>query len=165
MTVQPVSGNEVASPAEEDDYGNAGLEDVDASDLMLPRLVIDHKKMLFRNSVTKEEFPALTIITLGLIKQRIKWYEKLEEDSLPQCKSPDNIHGFPNVRDNISWKYKFPWDDSNYTPDQLKIVELAPGESRQHPEGWSSNGHGVLACDTCSFAKWGKDKDQKNVPP
>lgn len=163
MTVDTTGGGgAVALP---EDYGNIGMEDVDASDLMLPRLKIDHKRSVFVNSVTKEEFSSLTIITLGLIKGRIMWHGKLEDDSKPQCKSPDNIHGFPNVNENDPKKYQFPWANSNFEPNHMEVVELAPGQNQQHPNGWSSNGHGTLQCSSCAFAKWSTDDDGKGVPP
>lgn len=164
MTVEPTSGGGAVAGYEED-FGSLGLEDVGASDLMLPRLNINHDDARFVNTLTKEEFPALTVVVLGLVKQRIMWPPKLEDDSKPRCKSPDNVHGFPNMNESGPKKNLFPWASSNYEPSQLRTVDLAPGENPNYPHGWSSNGHGTLPCDSCSFAKWGKDEDNKNVPP
>lgn len=149
----------------EEDFGSLGLEDVGASDLVLPRLQIDHDNNVFVNSLTKETFPALTVVILGLVKQRIMWPDDIEDGDKPMCKSPDAIHGFPRFGDNVPKSKSFPWDESNYTTANLEVVELEPGEDNSHPEGWSSNGYGTIKCDACVFAKWGKNADGKNTPP
>lgn len=163
--VQQYGGGGVAE-YDPDSMGNIGLEDVEASDLRLPRINIDHKKAVFVNSLTKEEFPTLTIVTLGLVKQRILWPEKQEDDSKPRCKSTDNQRGFPNVDPQSPARFRFPWDESNFDPSQAQPVEIpADGSNATHPEGWSSNGRLTLPCASCSFAKWGKDLDSKSTPP
>lgn len=142
---------------------NLGLEDVNASDLVMPRINIDHDTGTFVNSLTKEVFPALTCVILGLIKQRVMWPEKLEDGDKPMCKSTDNVHGVPRVGDGVPKTKMFPWVLSNYSAEQNLPVEEEPSAS--YPNGWSSNGYGVIACDPCVFAKWGKDEDNKSVPP
>ena len=163
MTVAtPEGGGSAVAPYDED-FGNLGLEDIDASDLRMPRINIDHDNGVFVNSLTKEEFPALTVVTLGLVKQRIMWPTKMDDDSKPRCKSPDNSHGFPNMNENGPKKNLFPWAQSNFDPSQARPLDLEPNNT--YPHGWSSNGHPVLPCDTCVFSKWGKDEDGKNTPP
>jgi hypothetical protein len=161
MTIDNTAGSQMV-PYDED-FGNLGMEDVEASDLVIPRIQIDHKRNVFVNGLTKEEFPALTVVVLGLIKQRIMWPPKLEDDSKPRCKSPDNAHGFPNMAEGQPRRNLFPWDESNFTPEMAKVVELAP--DAKYPMGWSSNGHLTLPCDACVFSKWSKDEDNKSVPP
>jgi hypothetical protein len=161
MTVEPHGGGAVAGY--EEDFGNLGLEDVGAGDLVIPRININHDDAVFVNSLTKEEFPALTAVVLGLVKQRIMWPPKLEDDSKPRCKSPDNTHGFPNMNENGPRKNLFPWAQSNYSPEQAQPLELDPDST--YPSGWSSNGHLTIPCDGCVFSKWGKDEDGKSTPP
>lgn len=162
MTVEPHNGGGAVAGYDED-FGNLGLEDVGASDLLIPRININHDDAVFVNSLTKEEFPALTAVFLGLVKQRIMWPSKLEEDSKPQCKSPDNTHGFPNMDESQPKRNQFPWARSNFEPTQAKVIEIEP--SSTYPQGWSSNGHPTLPCEACTFAKWGKDEDNRSVPP
>lgn len=162
MTVSTHESGALANP---DDFGDLGLEDVDAGDLVLPRIQINHDDATFVNSLTKEEFPALTVVILGLIKQRIMWPPKLEDDSKPRCKSPDNTHGFPNLSTTQPKRNLFPWSESNFERENLAEVQIAPGENRLYPNGWDSNGHLVLECEKCVFATWGKDEDGKRVPP
>lgn len=159
MTVDTTGGGTVASY----DPGMVGLEDVEASDLRVPRINIDHDNALFVNSLTKEAFPALTVVTLGLVKQRIFWPAKMGDDPRPLCKSPDNRHGFPNVDPASPKSKQFPFEQSNFLPTDPQIQDLPPDD--RYPNGWSSNGYGVLSCDVCVFAKWGKDEDGKNTPP
>lgn len=147
------------------DMDNVGLEDVDASDLRIPRINIDHDKAVFVDSLSKEEFPTITCVVLGLVKQRIMWPPKLEDDSRPQCKSPDNVHGFPNVDPSSPKKFQFPWEASNFDPSQAQPLDIAPGTDQRFPEGWTSNGLNQIPCDSCRFSQWGKDQDNKNTPP
>jgi hypothetical protein len=165
MTVAPYSSGGVE--LSQDEILNTGLEDIDVTDLRVPRISIDHKNNLFVNNLSKEKFETLTVIILGLVKQRILWPVKQDEDSKPLCKSPDNRHGFPKTSEDLPKKDRFPFDKSNWTPSDLQVIELAPGEDREFPDGWSSNGHGTLACDSCNFAKWENDPDEpgKRVPP
>lgn len=162
MTVDTTEPGEMV-PYDPDSMGDLGLEDVDASDLSMPRMTIDHKKCVFVNTLTKEEYPALTVVMLGLIKQRVMWPEKMEENDKPRCKSPDNTHGFPRVHvEGLSAKKQFPWAESNFDPAHAQPVDEP--DSQQYPGGWSSNGYDVLSCDSCVFAKWTKDGSD-NVPP
>lgn len=162
MTVETVGDGGVAAYDPSVD-GAMGLEDVDASDLSMPRININHDEARFVNSLTKMEYPSLTVIMLGLIKQRVMWPEKLETGDKPRCKSPDNVHGFPRIGDSIPNTKKFPWGASNFEISQAQPVEVPPSD--EYPEGWKSNGYPVLPCQSCRFAKWGRDEDGKNTPP
>lgn len=163
MTVATPEGGGSAVVPYDEDFGNLGLEDVEASDLVLPRINIDHDKGVFVNSLTKQEFPALTAVFLGLVKQRVMWPEKLEDGDKPRCKSPDFIHGFPRISDTVPYSKKFPFEESNFNEANAQPVDLDP--SAEHPGGWSSNGYPVLPCGSCKFASWTKDRDNKSVPP
>lgn len=163
MTVAPTGTSAVEGYDE--NYANVGLEDVEASDLRIPRININHVNAVFVNSLTKEEWPALTVITLGLIKQRILWPSKMGDDPKPLCKSPDNTHGFPNMDPASPKSKQFPWGASNFTPEDAQPKEILEGDDPKYPKGWSSNGYGVLSCSACAFAKWGQDEDGKRTPP
>jgi hypothetical protein len=114
MTVQPSMGNEVA-PFDPAEFGNVGMEDVGATDLVIPRLQIVHKEGVFRDNLSKSEYSTLQVILLGLVKQRIMWDEDVEEGDRPQCKSPDFNMGFPQMREDIPKAKQFPWDMSNFS--------------------------------------------------
>lgn len=137
-------------PAE---FGNVGMEDVGASDLIIPRLQLDHKKAVFRDNLSKEEFPELKVIILGLVKQRIMWDDDVEEGDKPQCKSPDFDNGFPQMREDIPRVKQFPWDRSNFRKEDFP------------PENGMNNLI-TLPCNSCAFSQWGKDpRSGKATPP
>jgi hypothetical protein len=137
-------------PAE---FGNVGMEDVAASDLIVPRLQLDHKKAVFRDSLSKEEFTDLRVVILGLVKQRIMWDDDVEEGDKPQCKSPDFENGFPQMRTDIPYPKQFPWDRSNFRKEDF-------------PPEAGINNLITLPCNSCVFQQWGKDpRSGKATPP
>lgn len=160
MTVDVNSGGGVTPYDPEMDAG-LGFEDIGAGDMTLPRLTINHKAGLFKNSLSGEEFPVLKAVLLGVIKQRVMWDETVDTGDRPMCKSPNHDYGFPNVDPKTHVDKQFPWARSNFTPDMAKPLELSPNVS--YPEGWSSNGLLVLPCAACKFSKW--DQDGVKVPP
>lgn len=152
MTVVPSGGTAVEKHTSSVAEGIEGLEDLTAGDVMLPRLQLDHKQAVFRDGLSKSEYPKLTVIILGLIKQRIFWAEDTEDKDKPLCKSPDFSHGFPNVRDDTPRDKQFPWNKSNFNP-----ADFPPGGAN------SLNGLVTLPCDACIFKEW--DKGDSKVPP
>lgn len=138
MTVATTGG--AANPW--DSYGDVGLEDVSASDIQIPRLVIDHETATFKDPSTGQNMPGLTAVVLGMVKQRIMWDDKIDEGDKPQCKSPDHLTGYPQMRTDIPARKQFPWGTSNFT-----MADYPPDE----------NGQIKLPCDACTFTKWGAD--------
>jgi hypothetical protein len=136
----------------------SGLEDIDASDIAIPRIRILHDRALFEDSLTKAVFAELDCIPLGVIKQRIMWEKVMQEDAQPLCKSPgqrdpmnanSQMLGFPNQGE----KFAFPWNESNFNPAQFP-----PGE----------DGMIRLPCKSCTFSEWHNDpRDPKKrlAPP
>lgn len=163
MTIDTVQEGGSTMPWSDGEWGNAGLEDVSASDVILPRLSINHSEGLFEDNLSGSAFPVLKAVILGMVKQRIMWGDELEDGQKPQCKSPNAIYGFPNMRPDADANEQFPWADSVFTPEQATPVELEA--TKQFPNGWSSNGYPVIPCATCNFAEWEKDAKGKNVPP
>lgn len=152
MTVTPTGGSEVA-PWDPNEYGNVGMEDVGAGDLVLPRLSIDHPKGLFVNNLSKETLSGLRCIIFGLVKQRIMWDSDVQEGDKPQCKSPDHDHGFPQMREDLPFEKQFPWDRSNFN-------------KADYPPENGINNLITLPCESCVFNKWTKDvRTGKNEPP
>ena len=143
MTVVPGDQNAVAT-YNPDDW-NVGMEDVGASDVVIPRLNIVHAEAVFQNNLTKEKFQTLDVIVLGLIKQRIMWDDVVDEGDKPMCKSPDFEHGFPNVNPATPEKKRFPWHESNFDPANF-------------PAAQGINNLVTLPCDSCVFKEWGADK-------
>lgn len=149
MTVQvPEPGGSVAVP---DEFNNIGLEDVGATDVVIPRIGIVHKEARFKNNLSGEEFETLNAIVLGLVKQRIMWPEVVDEGDKPMCKSPDFTNGFPNLdTENTPKDKRFPADKSNFN--------LA-----DFPAEKGLNGLVTLPCQNCIFSQW--DKGDWKQPP
>src|SRR5881392_1533115 len=94
-------------PAVPDSTSVIGLEDISESELTIPRLVIDHKKAVFRDSLSNEEFETVDTIVLGVCKQRVLWPPEMRDNSKPLCKSYEGLMG--NPADG------FPWDKTGFT--------------------------------------------------
>lgn len=164
MTVATHSGGGSVAKYDPAEYGeDTGLEDVGVGDVMIPRLRIEHAEGKFKDSLSGAVYDKLTVVLMGLVKQRIMWAEDIEDGDQPLCKSPDHDHGFPNVNTEIKKDKQFPWAKSNFDPADARSLELAPGESKAHPNGWSSNGLPILPCSSCVFQQW--DKGDWKVPP
>jgi hypothetical protein len=139
MTVAPYTGAPDWS-----DLGDVGLEDVSAADISMPRVQIDHGEAQFRDSASGQLLGNdLTVVILGLVKQRIMWDTEVDDGDKPQCKSPDFKLGFPQMRRDIKERKQFPWDKSNFDPK-----DYPPGE----------DGLIALPCDACVLKEWGKDR-------
>lgn len=149
---------EVALPtaAEMEEWGGStGLEDIDAGDVVIPRLRIVHDEAVWENNLTHERYTELDCIVLGLVKQRIMFFDKVEDKDGPQCKSPNFDQGFPNFEKGRNETH-FPWAQSNFNESQAVPLEIEPDPSGPWPRGWSSNGHAILPCPNCIFKEWNK---------
>lgn len=151
----------VVAPWVDDD--SIGLEDLDASDVSLPRLSIVHADGVFKSNLSGETFSYLDTILLGMVRQRIMWHPVVDEGDRPMCRSTDFIHGFPNSSDRQPADKRFPWAESVFTPDMALPVIEPPSE--KNPEGFDSNGHPVLNCASCNFKEWGRSPSGKGTPP
>ena len=120
------------------DYENLGLEDFDPNQLSAPRIKIIHKDGVFMNTLTKEIFPHLDAIMLGLLKQRVYFGGEVSTDSEPFCKSPDGVTGFPNMN-TYKPQFNFPWQASGFDPSTAETNDA---------------GQVVLPCAACPFAQW-----------
>lgn len=110
-----------------------GLEDFDfESDSVMPRLKIIGKDAEFEDNLTGERYPEITVILLGLVKQRILWPEDVTSDSKPLCRSNNFTEGEPYIRD-------FPWKASGF-PEPERGVESI-----------------TLACNDCALKEWGSN--------
>jgi hypothetical protein len=142
VTVATQGGSEVA-PYED----NIGLEDVDQSDLTIPRIRIIHKEGKFQDNLTNTVMDELDCILLGVVKQRVMFHKDVDESDRPMCKSPDFQQGFPNESEEQPKNKRFPWAKSNFNRD-----DFAQGDNRI-----------VLPCKSCIFAQW--DKGDWKQPP
>lgn len=137
-------GNEIAP------YNNldTGLEDLGVEDLRMPRLVIDHKKGVFRDSLSGAEYEKLNVITLGLVKQRVLWHATVQEEAAsPLCKSTNFMVGYPTMNkpkpsDNFPWQAAG-WQPSDFQPDEYGRI--------------------TLPCDSCRLAQWKSHPDGKKT--
>lgn len=149
MTVDTTAGSGAVAPYDED-LASVGLEDVGVGDVIIPRLRIDHAEGVFEDNLSKARYGTLKVILLGLVKQRIFWDDEVDEGDRPKCKSPDFVHGFPNVDPETKKDKQFPWDLSNFAPGDF------PTES-------GLNGQVTLPCESCIFKEWDK-QGWKNPP-
>lgn len=143
MTVDTTAGGGAVAVPTDDDLLNVGLDDVGVGDVIIPRLVIQHKTATFQDNLSKAEYPTLKVILLGLVKQRIFWDDEVDDGDKPKCKSPDFDHGFPNVDPATKVEKQFPWAESNFDPGQF------PAEN-------GLNQLVTLPCPTCIFKEWDK---------
>jgi hypothetical protein len=124
-----------------------GLEDFSQEDAVTPRLQIQHKQGLFKDSLSGQEFDKLTCIMLGLVKQRILWYNIVDDNSkndYPMCRSLNHDTGFPNMDDEVPKSKQFPWAKSGFDPAQYPPDE---------------NGLVRLPCEDCQLKEWGSHPD------
>jgi hypothetical protein len=129
----------MTTPAVRDDEGSGtvavplgaptGLEDLDSSDLVVPRLNFDHKNGTIVDSLTKEAYDSLDVVVLGLVKQRILWEPEVRDDAKPLCRSYEHKFGHPDVKN-------FPWEASGFP----------------EPTG---GGEVTLDCESCALKEWG----------
>jgi len=127
-----------------------GLEDVEATDLVIPRLRINHQEGIFEDPLTNTNYEDLNCVILGLVKQRIMWDDEVGEGDKPLCKSPDHDHGFPQLSEDLPKDKRFPWARSNFSADSFS----------PDPE---LNGHIALPCSQCIFQLW--DQGDWKQPP
>lgn len=147
---KPGEGGTVAVPS--DEYSTVGFEDIEASDLVIPRIQIMHKEGRFKVNNTGQEFEELVCVIAGTVKQRILWAKEVDDGDRPMCKSNDHDLGFPNVSEDTPKDKRFPWAKSNFDPAQFP----AGG-------GNSVNGLVTLPCGSCIFKEW--DKGDWKQPP
>lgn len=115
--------------------GADGLEDFDVStDAVMPRIKIIGKEALFEDNLTGEKHPSISVILLGLVKQRILWDAEVEENAAPMCRSLDFQLGLPAD--------DFPTKTSGF--------------DRATVEGAQKDGGGPpLPCASCNLKEWG----------
>ncbi len=150
-------------PYSEDAFTDIGLEDVGVSDIAIPRLVIQHTDGVFKDSLSGATFPVIDVVLLGLVKQRVFWDKEVEDGDKPLCKSPDFVHGFPNLRETVPLAKRFPFEGSGFSPEAAVPVVLEP--SKAFPEGFNSNELPVLPCASCAYANWSTNAGKAVQPP
>lgn len=142
MTVSTTGGSSVVGYDPDD---NLGFEDVDQSDIVIPRITIAHQEAEFVNSLSGERYSDLDVIILGQVKQRIMWAAETDEGDRPLCKSPDHENGFPSVSDDLPRDKRFPWVTSG-----LQMADF--------PADQGLNGLVTLPCANCLHKDWDNPK-------
>lgn len=160
MTVAvPGPGGVIEHQTDMDDLYDdmVGLEDLDESDVRVPRLKIIHSEMVFQDQLSGVKYPQLNTIILGVTKQRLMFDPEVDENEKkkPWCKSPDHDHGFPNVDPSVSVGDQFPWARSSFQDPAWRQPSTDP----------EMNGHVVLPCVSCNFKEWSQDGNGKRKPP
>jgi hypothetical protein len=136
--VPAVPAPEAAVPAVPTDPSvyAVGLEDVEASDLVMPTIKIDHERGKLVDSNSGEEYDELYWIMLGLVKQRVLWPPEVSEGKeYPLCRSYDFHTGHPD-------EDKFPWKASNFNPQSYSDPVRLP-------------------CDECPLQVWGSHPNRE----
>lgn len=145
---QPATGTDVIPVGT---YEVTGLEDLDASDLRLPRLSIDHENGGYIDSLNPDfVMPEIQVIPLGLVKQRVMWPALMTDDggdSNPMCKSVDHATGYPNTT-STDRRELFPWDAAGWNPNDF------PNDDA---------GRVVLPCNSCRLKDWKSHPDGKKT--
>lgn len=131
-------GNEVAV-RDDASVVPAGLEDFEASDMAIPRLNIDHKEAVFVDSQTNEVYEDLTVVALGLVKQRVLFEPVVETGAKPLCKSYNHAEGHADPA-------AFPWKPSGFARADYDDDEP------------------VLPCEGCALKEFGSHPERQGVP-
>lgn len=150
MTVAPTTPGGLPANWNEDEFADFGMEDIDSSELSLPRLEIVHEEGRFRDRNSQQEFERLQAVILGVVKGRIMWDRVMDDNDRPQCRSNDFRTGFPQMRTDIPQSKQFPWDKSNFAP-----TAFPPG-----PDGQIR-----LPCAQCHFKDWDHNGFGQKKPP
>lgn len=130
-----------------DDDMLEGLDDFDPEvDGTIPRLQLRGDGAVFVDTLSGEEYPAVDLILLGAVKQRVLWEPEFTGEAVdPLCRArtvpkpkgdrTDEQGGIPGE--------EFPWAESGLTPEDLSA-------------------EGTLDCRDCKLALWdsipGKEK-------
>jgi hypothetical protein len=123
--------------------GVDGLEDIEASDLTLPILKLNHDKGTIVDNLTNEEHESLDVILLGVFKQRILWpAEPGEAGEGPICRAYDLSIGHP---DEEKFGVKVVLNASGF--DRAALDE-AIARSEEDPSAG-------LSCADCNLKEWG----------
>lgn len=145
---QPAPGTDVVQTGA---YEVTGLEDLDASDLRLPRLSIDHENGGYIDSLNPQNvMPEIQVIPLGLVKQRVMWPATMTDDNgdaNPMCKSTDYAVGYPNMT-STDRRELFPWDAVGWNPNDFPKDDV---------------NRTVLPCNSCRLKEWGSHPDGKKT--
>lgn len=126
--VEPAKDNLPASANPDLEGLDTGLEDFETTDMVMPRLSIDHSDAVFVDNLTGERHEKMNVVMLGLIKQRILWDDEVKEGDKPLCKSYNFKEGHPN-------EATFPWQAAGFDKEDA--------------------GDGTLPCEACALKEWG----------
>lgn len=119
---------------------NIGLEDFDTTDMVMPTLRLDHQEGVMVDTLSGEQFPSLTVVLLGLVKQRILWPAEMSETKEnPMCRSLNFSVGTPDP----DKPERFPYAAAKLDPDQYPDLHLP--------------------CEACALKEWGSNP--KNQTP
>ena len=130
--IEPAASTGVAVPVDDIE----GLEDIESSDMTIPRITINHDEGVFVDSQTNESFAEFDCIMLGLVKQRTLWPPTPGEGGKPPlCRAVDFKTG---------------------APDPAQWVEKHNGISAQAASGFTFDEveAGNLNCANCGLKEW-----------
>lgn len=103
-----------------------GLEDLDATDVVMPRIKIVMEDAEFEDNLSNERFTEFEAVILGVVKQRVMWPEEVDDDAKPLCKSYNHETGHPGP--------DFPWKKSGFDQaDEISCAHCPFKEWDSHP--------------------------------
>lgn len=142
LPVQAPAAGGLANPVENPLGRPEGLEDFGTRDQIMPILRIDHPNVAFEDSLSGAKYSEVTVVLLGLIKQRVLWPPNLQPEGSgeqPLCRSYNFTEGHPVLIDGKgnADPDRFPWAASGFSPIT-----------------------GPLPCASCKLKDWGSHPNQ-----
>jgi hypothetical protein len=146
--VAVINETTTAMTAPNNENFETGMEDMDAGDLIIPRLSITQpttpdiaaeNQGKFHVNITGDFQEAMSAVMIKLSKSRILFPEKYKRDNVPLCRSHD---------------FKVPANDipeAKPMAESCGLLPLVPGEKK--------------AKHICPYANWTADEKNKPVPP
>lgn len=136
MRAEVVSPDAVSTAVALPVDGIDGLEDLEESDITIPRITIDHEGGVFVDAQTGERFAEFDCIMLGLVRQRVLWPPTPGSDGEgPMCRAVNFEVG---------------------VPDPAKWVVKHNGITAQAQSGFTFDEvqAGNLNCQSCALKDW-----------
>lgn len=122
-----------------------GLEDFGVADQVIPQLRVNHTEMVFEDSLSGAKYSEVTVVMLGLVKQRVLWPPQLTaEKELPLCRSYDFNTGHPSA------------PEEREQPDGSKVYfPRFPWAASRFPMPDAGVKSQPLPCASCPLKEWG----------
>lgn len=117
-----------------------GMEDFNPEQQVIPTLKLAHDDGKIIDGLSGQEYDEVTLICLGMIKQRVLWDAEVGEgDNVPFCRSYNFQIGHPDNK-------AFPWKAAGFTrPEDDDVATRLP-------------------CESCKLKEWGTHPKRGDIP-